>query len=48
MGPFGVIWGSNPSAPTFSEAITDVQKNNRLYFLVAGAHAGLINYSYEY
>jgi D-alanyl-D-alanine dipeptidase len=48
MGPFGVIWGKNDSAPTFSENLTLEQKNNRLYALVAATSAGLINYLYEY
>jgi len=48
LGKFGVIWGTNPCAPTFSENITDEQKLNRLYLLMAAAKAGLINYSYEY
>ncbi len=48
MGSFGVIWGSNPYAPTFSEQITDVQKRNRLYCLLAACRAGLINYVFEF
>lgn len=48
MGPFGVIWGKNTIAPTFSEDLTDVQRNNRLYQIVAATQAGLINYLYEY
>jgi zinc D-Ala-D-Ala dipeptidase len=48
LGPFGVIWGKNTTAPTFSEDISDAQKNNRLYALVAATQAGLINYVYEY
>jgi hypothetical protein len=47
-GKFGVIWGANPSAPTFSEDITDEQKKNRLFFLMAGAQAGLTNYQLEH
>lgn len=48
LGPFGAIWGKNPSAPTFSADATDEQKNNRLYLLIAAAEAGLVNYVYEY
>lgn len=48
MGPFGVIWGLNETAPTFSENISDEQKNNRLYCLLAAEQAGLTNYSYEF
>ncbi len=48
MGPFGVIWGTNQSAQTFSENLTYQQKLNRLYLLIATAKAGLTNYSFEY
>jgi D-alanyl-D-alanine dipeptidase len=48
MGPFGVIWGKNNTAPTFSENLTLEQKSNRLYALAAATSAGLINYAYEY
>lgn len=48
LGPFGVIWGDSQLAPTFSERITDTQKNNRLYCLIAGERAGLTNYVYEW
>lgn len=48
LGPFGVIWGDNSQAPTFSEGITDIQKQNRLYCLIAAEHAGLTNYVYEW
>ncbi len=48
MGSFGVIWGSNPYAPTFSEQITDAQKRNRLYCLLVACRAGLINYVFEF
>ncbi len=48
MGKFGVIWGANPTAPTFSEECTEEQKNNRLYMLMAATMAGLVNYSYEF
>lgn len=48
LAPFGVIWGDAGLAPTFSEAITDVQKNNRLYCLIAAEKAGLTNYVYEW
>jgi len=47
-GKFGVIWGANPSAPTFSEDITDEQKNNRLYLLTAAVQAGFTNYQLEH
>lgn len=48
LGAFGVIWGASEGAPTFSEHITDVQKLNRVYLLLAMAKAGLVNYPYEY
>ena len=48
VGLFGVIWGANLTAPTFSEALTDIQKLNRLYVLMAASLAGLVNYSYEH
>lgn len=48
LGKFGVIWGANPSSPTYSEDITDIQKRNRLYFLMAATQAGFTNYVYEY
>lgn len=48
VGPFGVIWGPNANAPTFSENVTDAQKVNRLYVLIATQQAGLINYAYEH
>lgn len=48
MGKFGVIWGKNESAQTFSNNISDEIINNRLFLLVAAAEVGLINYPYEY
>lgn len=48
LGPFGVIWGDSQLAPTFSEGITDAQKNNRLYCLIAAERSGLTNYVYEW
>jgi D-alanyl-D-alanine dipeptidase len=48
MGPFGVIWGKNTTAPTFSDDLTDEQKINRLYLLIAAAKVGLVNYLYEF
>ena len=48
LGPFGVIWGDSQLAPTFSVGITDFQKNNRLYCLIAAERAGLTNYVYEW
>jgi len=48
MGAFGVIWGAKESAPTFFEAITDEQKLNRLYLLMAMSKVGLVNYPYEF
>jgi len=48
LGPFGVIWGESQLAPTYSEGITDTQKNNRLYCLIAAERAGLTNYVYEW
>ena len=47
-GKFGVIWGANPSAPTFSEDITDEEKGNRLYFLMATVQADFTNYQLEH
>ncbi|BDC34396.1 D-alanyl-D-alanine dipeptidase [Candidatus Dependentiae bacterium Noda2021] len=48
LGDFGAIWGANTQAPTFSEAITYIQKMNRLLLLMAATKAGLVNYSYEF
>ena len=48
MGTFGAAWGSNPTAPTFSEDISDAQKNNRLFCLMAANRADLTNYVYEF
>lgn len=48
LGTFGVIWEPNQSASTFSDKISDTQKRNRLYLLLACAAAGLVNYPYEY
>lgn len=48
LGKFGVIWGENNAAQTFSEDITDEQKLNRLYLMLAAIKAGLVNYTYEY
>jgi len=48
LGKFGVIWGANPSVPTYSEDITDIQKRNRLYLQMAAAKAQLTNYHNEY
>lgn len=48
MGTFGVIWGNNTNAPSFSENILDDQKRNRLYCLVSAERAGLTNYLYEF
>jgi len=48
MGTFGVIWGKNENAPTFSETITDEQKRNRLFCLIAAERAGLTNYPFEF
>lgn len=48
MGTFGVIWGPNEHAATFSENIRDDQKLHRLYCLLAAEKAGLTNYSYEF
>lgn len=48
LGSFGVLWGDSQLAPTFSEGITDAQKNNRLYCLIAAERAGLTNYVYEW
>lgn len=49
MGLFGVIWGGDTSSVgTFSENITDEQKEMRLLLLMAATDSGLINYLYEY
>ena len=48
LGSFGVIWGKNEHAPTFSEGIPDKQKQNRLYCLIAAERAGLTNYLFEH
>lgn len=48
LGKFGVIWGKNTHAPTFSSEISVVQKNNRLLMICAATQAGLINYCYEF
>lgn len=48
LGKFGVIWGANTSAPTFSESSSSMQKRNRLYLLMAASKAGLTNYVYEF
>ena len=48
MGAFGVIWGKNENAPTFSENLIDRQKQNRFYCFVSAERAGLTNYAYEY
>ncbi len=48
LGDFGVIWGENKTAATFSEDLTDHQKLNRLFLLMAATKAGLTNYSFEY
>lgn len=48
LGKFGAINGENDAAQTYSEHITDTQKRNRLYLLMAAAQAGLTNYVYEY
>jgi D-alanyl-D-alanine dipeptidase len=48
MGMFGVIWGRNDAAPTYSEDATSEQKRNRLYLLTAAMSAGLVNYPFEW
>lgn len=48
MGTFGVIWTRNSTAPTFSEDLSDEEKLNRLYCLIAAHRAGLTNYAYEF
>jgi hypothetical protein len=48
MGLFGVIWGQNLNAPTYSEGLTSEQMRNRLYLLEAAASAGLVNYPFEW
>lgn len=48
LGKFGVLWGENKEAQTFSENLTSAQKLHRLLLLMAAAKAGLVNYAYEY
>lgn len=48
LGKFGVVWGKNTSAPTFSSELNMGQKNNRLLMIFAATQAGLINYCYEF
>lgn len=48
LGTFGVIWRNGALAPTFSEEITDLQKSNRLFCLIAAERASLTNYVYEW
>lgn len=48
LGKFGVIWGKNNHAPTFSSDLSAEQKNNRLLMICAATQAGLINYCYEF
>lgn len=48
MGSFGVIWGMNLTAPTFSEGLSEMQIRNRLFLLCGASEAGLVNYPYEW
>ncbi|OGB84025.1 hypothetical protein A3F66_06655 [candidate division TM6 bacterium RIFCSPHIGHO2_12_FULL_32_22] len=48
LGKYSILDGENPNAPTFSEDISDEQKVNRLYLMMASTIAGLINYLYEF
>lgn len=48
MGPFGVMWGKNPQAPTFSSELSIQQKNNRLLMILSATQAELVNYCYEF
>lgn len=48
MGKFGVIWGQNNTAPTFSSELTEQQIINRLFLLNAAENVGLVNYPFEY
>jgi len=47
-GTFGVIWGPNDNAHTFSANTTPTQKRNRLLLLTAADRAGLTNYTYKH
>ena len=47
VGPFGVIWGKNTTAPIFSEDLSKVQKQNRTYLILAANEAGLSVYHNE-
>src|SRR5205085_11939939 len=49
MGEFGVPWMKDPSTvPTFAENITEQQKINRLFCIIASELAGLVNYPGEF
>lgn len=50
VGPFGVIWGANENAPTFSEngTLSTQQKLNRFLCVAAADLAGLTNYLFEH
>jgi len=48
MGKFDVIFGVNEQQETFSNNITQKQKDNRLMLLQAAAKSGLVNYGYEW
>ena len=48
MGMFGVIWGANTGAPTFSDNINEEQIKNRLFLLIVASKACLVNYPYEF
>lgn len=39
LGKFGVVWGKNPSAPTFSFELNAEQKNNRLFMIFAATQS---------
>jgi len=49
LGEFGVPWMKDPSTvATFAENITEQQKINRLFCIVAAELAGLVNYPGEF
>jgi D-alanyl-D-alanine dipeptidase len=48
MGQFGLLWGDNKEANTFSANLTEEQKMNRGHLITCAAIAGLVNYPYEW
>jgi len=50
MGILGTTWEHNPGPETFSDAqgVSDQQRSNRLFCLLAAVRTGLVNYPYEF